>query len=369
MYKSIYLKCLTLTLLYLINSVQLAWADNYFAGNKPILQPNLLKATITHSKYEDQVLIDEKQAIPVHTKVNLVLNCNLNSQFSHVGDEVIARLATNVGNGPTVNLPGNWYIKGHVTQVQTPKRLGRNGYVSVEFSSIVSPDGEVTLPFYSKFSTRDNKLVGLSKIVATDTVFVTKGAIAGAILSAQMTGIPLAIASHGYSLAIGAGLGAGLGLFAALKRKGDITSLYPTDEIKLVTSEEIASPAFLPSENITVPSFKNSLNKPVTLSIQKYFFDKDPLGDKMANLLTLNLKITNETNKQLSFYDLVVISDHNQLYYPAVMSQFNELNKKIKPHGTNEAIISFSVDSRKRKYFLVLLDKIHQDELKRIAIN
>ncbi len=337
--------------------------------DRPVLNTPLLKGSVSHSKYEDQVLIDEKQAIPSKTKVDLILNCNLNSEISHVGDEVIARIASNVGTGLFSSLPGNWYIKGKVTQVMSPKRLGRNGYVSVEFSQIISPDGAVNLPFNCRFSTRDKKLVAVTKILATDSVYVTKGAIAGAILSTQMTGIPLAIASHGYSVAIGAGLGAGLGLFAALKRKGEVTNLYPTDEIKLVTSEQIAAPTFLPSPNASLPSLKNLPKQPIELIIKKYYFNSDPLGDKKANLLTLNLTVNNLSKRQFSFYDFVVISDHNQLYYPAVMSQFKELNKKIQPNSSNQATISFSVDSRKRKYFLVLLDKVHEEELKRISIN
>ena len=66
----------------------------------------------------------------------------LNSEFSQQGDDVFAKISCNVANGKTVIMPGGWFMHGKVTTVAAQKRLGRDGYVEVEFDKIVSPDGE-----------------------------------------------------------------------------------------------------------------------------------------------------------------------------------------------------------------------------------
>jgi hypothetical protein len=326
----------------------------------------LLKGTVTTSGTPPLLLEGVTQELPQGTKVDLTLMCNLNSEVSQVGDEVHARVGVTVKDGRKVLLPEGWYLRGTITDSSGPKRLGRNGFVDVEFDKLVSPNGDIELPFHAKVSTKDNQLKAIAKIAAIDAGYVTVGAAAGAIMSVQFTGIPLAVATHGYSVAIGAGVGATIGAIGALKRKGKISSLYPGDEMKLTVAEPITLPGFNP--DALASSHPPAKLQNFELLIKKAQFLKDPM-DSQARLLRVDIAIDNQTKKEYRLSDFAVVSDRNQRYGPYAYSGFSLLGKRIAPNSKEESVITFSVDSPKRKYFLVLLDRNHVDELTRIPIN
>ncbi|HEY9869487.1 MAG TPA: hypothetical protein V6D08_10015 [Candidatus Obscuribacterales bacterium] len=307
------------------------------------------------------------ETIPEGTQVNLTLTANLNSELSQKGDEVLARIAVEVKDGQKVLLPAGWYAHGFVTDVASQRRLGRDGYVEVEFDSIISPDGNYELSFPAKLSTKDNKLKSAAKLLAKDAGYVAVGAAAGAILSAQITGIPLAVMTQGYSVAVGAGVGAGVGAFAALKRKGKIASFYPGDELKLTIAEPLTIPAFNPEALAASPPAGGV--EGLNILVARARFGKDPFGDERSRLLTLDVKLDNESSKEYSFFDLAVVSDHNQRYYPSILGGLAVLKKKVPPHTSQEGTLTFSVDSPKRKYWIVLLDRVERKELARVPIN
>ncbi|MBI4532342.1 MAG: hypothetical protein HY711_00220 [Candidatus Melainabacteria bacterium] len=321
------------------------------------------KVTATQSPFLEGSL----ESLPKGTKLKLTLAANLNSEINQKGDEILARVAVPIKSGEAILLPNGWFMHGRVTNVVAQKRFGKDGYVEVEFDTLISPDGNYELPFPAKLSTADNELKALAKIVAIDAAYITKGAVAGAMLSVQLTGIPLAVMSHGYSVAIGAGVGAGIGVIGALKRKGKIACFYPGDELSLTISDALTLPSFAPEA--LSPSIPQCTLEGLNLMVSKSRFTKDPFGDSSARLLTVNLKVENRTNKELSFFDLAIVSDHNKLYYPLPLGNFEALKKRVNPNNVEEATISFSVDSPKHKYWLVMLDRLHRQELTRVPID
>ncbi len=326
---------------------------------------HLLKGTVsaTPSPFLDGAV----QSIPKGTKVNLSVMGTLNSEISQQGDEVFARISCNVANGKTVIMPGGWFMHGTVTTVASQKRLGRDGYVEVQFDKIVSPNGDFELPFKAKVSTKDNELKAVAKTVLIDSGYVSLGALGGSILSVQLTGIPLAIATHGISVGAGAAVGGSLGLIGALKRKGNIASFLPGDEMKMITAEPIELPGFDPA---FLPSARVPVSTPnLTLAIKKPVFARDPLGDKLSRQLHLDVTIDNATANQYSFFDLAVISDHDQRYYPSLAGDFQAIRKRVPSHTQATAHLVFSVDSPKRKYWLIMVNKVNRDEIARTAIN
>lgn len=298
------------------------------------------------------------------------MSCHLNSQVSHKGDEILGRIAVDTTNGERILLPSGWFIHGMVTNVEGRRRLGRTGYVEVEFDKIESPQGDYELPFKAAFSTRDNKLKAISKIVAVDSGYVSYGTLGGAVCAVQFGGIGTAIATYGLSIAGGAAIGGTLGLIGGLKRKGDIASIFPGDVITMNVDQPITLPAFdpslLPSAN---PSRSTSNN--IRLSVSKVKFSKDPLGDHKARLLTIGLTVDNRSSHELGFDQLVVMSDHSLNPYPPYMesSNFAQLKEKINPLSRKSAELAFSVDSPHYKYFLVVLDRVRSVELSRLPIN
>jgi len=319
--------------------------------------------TATQSPFLD----GKVEQIPPGTKVDLTLMAHINSEVSQKGDEVLARIAVDVKDGRKVYLPNGWYIRGVVTDVASQRRLGRNGYVEIEFDSLISPDGNYELKFPAKLSTKDNTVTALAKTLVKDAGYVSLGAAGGAILSTQLTGIPVAILTQGYSVAIGAGVGAGLGAIGALKRKGKIASFFPGDDLKLTISEPLTIPGFNPEVLAAAMAHKKLDN--LNILVNRARFKKDPYGDDHARLLTVDIKVDNQTDKDYSFFDLAVVSDHNQRYYPSLLSGLNTWKKKVAAHTAEQATLSFSVDSPKRKYWLVILDRTDRAELARVPIN
>lgn len=328
----------------------------------------ILKGNVTETVKPSPLLYGQIQTIPKNTKLHLSVTANLNSQLSRVGDEILARVSMDVGNGEKVLLPGGWFMHGTVTQSASQKRLGRDGYVTVEFDKLLSPDGDIDLPFKSTFSTKDNQLKAISKTVLVDSGYVTWGALGGSILSVQMTGIPVAVSTHGISVGIGAAVGGGLGLIGALKRKGKIASFFPGDEITITTAEPIEVPGFdtrfIPSANKTPQSVE------LKVQVDKYAFNKDPFGDKHAKELAVTLTIQNDTKKDFSLFDMAVLSDYGERYYPSLtMEGLKTLKTRIKPHARITTTIAFNVGNAKHKYKLILLNKVNQEAIASCQIN
>jgi len=328
---------------------------------------NVLKGTVSQEGKRSPLLYGSVQSIPKGTPIDITFCGNVNSEVSQKGDEVFVQVARDVAGSSGVGVPGGWYMHGLVTDSSGQKRLGRDGYVEIEFDSLVSPDRAYELPFHATVSTKDKLLKSIAKVAAIDSFLVSKGAAGGAILSVQFTGIPVAIASHGYSVAIGAGVGAAAGVIGSAKRKGKIASIYPGDVMKMVTAEPISLPGF---DKAMLPSGEHHEPlKNMGITINKTEFSKAPSGDRRSSLLTVDLTMNNKTPRTFSFMDLAVVSDLNQRYQPSIYGGFQQLRKSVKPHSEQEGVVTFEVDSKKRKFWLVLVDRAKDSELTRVPLN
>ncbi|OPZ89220.1 MAG: hypothetical protein BWY75_01250 [bacterium ADurb.Bin425] len=309
------------------------------------------------------------QMVPKGTSVDLTLQCHLNSELSQKGQEVFARISRDViaADGSKVVLPGKWVAHGFVTRVDRQKHNGRDGFVEVKFDKIISPDGQYEVPFETTFSTKDNELKSVAKVVLRDTKFATIGALAGSIMSVQMTGLPVAISTYGISVGIGGGIGATYGIACAVARKGKICSVYPGDHVKLKISEPLSLPGFNP---LALDSARARNHLPgLSLIVADYKFEKDPLSkDKNGQILRVNFIANNRSKQTLSLRNVRVISDFDEVYAPhisAAMMRFKELS----PGSSQNISLPFSVDSKKQKYWLIMVRDSDGTEQARVEIN
>ncbi len=333
------------------------------AAPKPRLQGGV-------SEYVSPIIEDAPpQVVPEGTSVNLTLNTTVNSEVSQVGDQVVGAVSMDVKDKDKVVLPGQWFVLGKVTRVEGQRRLGRNGYVEVKFDKLVSPDGKYVIPVDASVSTGESTAKTVAKHLVTDTRMVSQGAVGGALMSVQLTGIPLAVASHGYSVAIGAGAGATIGLIAALWRKGKISTNFTGEAAKFRVVAPISLPTFNPN---ALPSAEPEPNKLANLDIvvKKARFQPDQYGDKRSRLLRVEFALDNRTNKEFSLANLVVMSDTKVLYYPSLgMTNIAMRSKKVSPNTSEQAAMTFDVASPKHKYWLVLLDQGNSTEVTRVPVN
>ncbi|HEY9712924.1 MAG TPA: hypothetical protein V6C72_05615, partial [Chroococcales cyanobacterium] len=105
------------------------------------------------------------------------------------------------------------------------------------------------------------------------------------------------------------------------------------------------------------------------LKIDKVRFSKNRLGDKSTKILTMDVMMTNRTDRPFTFADLAVVSDFNKLSYQPVDLQFQTRMHKVDPKSESHDEVSFIVDGKDHKYWLVLLDHVNHAELSRFAIN
>lgn len=333
------------------------------ATDKPVLLKGGVAATVSPIAEDGS-----KNELPVGLPLSLTLMANLNSELTKVGDGVAAMVSIDVKDGGKTVLPGQWFVAGKVAQVAGQRRLGRDGYLTVHFDKLVSPDGKHVIPIDVTASTKESTAKSVAKVVAKDSVYVSKGAIKGAILSVQLTGIPLAIATHGYSVAGGAAFGATLGLIGALKRKGNIATGMQGEELRFKLDKPVVLPAFnesaLPSAQ-PLPKVEN-----LDFAVDKVQFRADPNGDKRSRIMQVDFKVTNNTDREYCFSNLAIVSDHNQMYYPYVhLKTMTERQKRVAPKCKESGSMLFSVANSKQKYYLVLLDRGNADELARIPLN
>jgi len=327
----------------------------------------LLKGGVVEDSSKSPIIQGVVEALPQGTKVSMISQCYLNSQLSQTGDAVTFRIAHDVkdGKGNRVVVPGDWIAHGFVTQATKPGRNGTPGRVDVRISRIVSPDGNYELPFDCKISSADNKIAAVSKLIYRDAKFATVGAVAGSVLSVQMTGIGTAVATHGISVGIGAAAGATFGLICAAWRKGDIAALSPNDELKLVTSEPIELPGFNP---VNLPSAApKKILEGLRVSVNDHRFEKnDFTADKSSRLLYVTFSVVNNSDHAIDKRMLRVVSNkgvHYPLDFRSIRHAFNVPAKEEKTDT-----LCFNVDLPKNKYYLVLLDS-KGDEFKRVPIN
>ncbi|MBU6450434.1 MAG: hypothetical protein KGS72_01555 [Cyanobacteria bacterium REEB67] len=325
--------------------------------NEYILPANsVLHGRVSENPERSPLLSGSVQTIPDGLKVDLTLQGNLNSETSQKGSEVFARISTDVtdSSGNKVYLPGGWVAHGFVTDRSGQKRHGRAGWAEVTFDKIISPDGNYDIPFEAKLSTKDNTVAAVTKIIATDTKYMSIGAAAGSVLSVQMTGIPLAVASHGYSVAIGAGIGAAIGLFGAVRHKGDILSVYPGEHLKLTTAGSIQMPGF---NLANLPSAKPKERViGIFMQVNEARLEKDAFTeDKRARILRVNFTVVNHSQREFLLNNIRVISEL-QTIYPPHMQNLAVKYKPLVPTSSQTVTIPFSVDAGKHNYFLLLTD-------------
>ncbi|MDQ5937683.1 MAG: hypothetical protein QG574_5042 [Cyanobacteriota bacterium erpe_2018_sw_21hr_WHONDRS-SW48-000092_B_bin.40] len=327
----------------------------------------ILKGGVSEDSSKSPIIQGVVQALPTGTKVSMISQCYLNSQLSQTGDAVTFRIAHDIrdGKGNRVVVPGDWIAHGFVTQATKPGRNGVPGRVDVKISKIVSPDGNYELPFQCKISSADNKITAVSKLIYRDAKFATVGAVAGSILSVQMTGIGTAVATHGISVGIGAAAGATFGAICAAWRKGDIAALSPNDELKLVTSEPIELPGFNP---VNLPSAApKKILEGLQVSVAEHRFEKnDFTADKSSRLLYVKFSVVNNSDHDIDKKMLRVVSNKGVQYHLDLRSLRHRYIVPAKGEKTDT--LCFNVDLPKNKYYLVLLDS-KGDEFKRVPIN
>ena len=313
-------------------------------------------------KENKELFTGEIDQLEVKDVINMTVSQVLSSGYTEEGDEFFAEISTEVEGDKGVILPAGTIAHGTVKEIQGSKRLGRDGWIEVNFDYLITPDGR-EIPIQGQMSTKLNPVVGATKTVAKSAGYTVAGGAVGGFLALNMFGLPAAIASQGYILAGGAALGGSVGLGMALYKKGKDVLISPGDEIKVKITKALDLPVFKPEALKQEEFVCDGLNVKIT----NIDYEEDPFGE--PNTITIAIVITNLTDKYFTGFDISLVNDLNGTFYPSVFGDTTLMFSKIKPGDRTAGRISFAVDNVKRKHWLVFYDRMERKPVAKISID
>ena len=301
-------------------------------------------------------LLDQKDVI------KMTVSQVMDTSFTIEGDEFFAEVVNDVSGDSGVILPKGTLAHGIIKEQGEAKRLGRNGYVTLDFDYLVTPDGR-EIPIEGKMSTKMHPIVEAGKIVATDVGYTAAGGAVGGLVALNLFGLEAAIASQGYTIMGGAAVGGTVGLGMSLWRKGKDVLISPGDEIRVRINSKVPLPVYkntaLMQHEVQYPG--------LTIKINNVLHEKDPFGE--TNTITLSVNISNMTDRTLSCMDLALINDYNNLFHPSIFGDTHVMFKQLKPGEKVAGKISFTVDNINRSFWLTFCDRRTKKTLAKISVD
>ena len=307
--------------------------------------------------FTGEVELLEKKDI-IRMTVSQVLDANINVE----GDEFFAEVTGEVTGDKGVIIPKGTIAHGKITQSVDAKRMGRSGWIALEFDYLITPDGR-EIPIEGKMSTKLHPAAETAKIIAQDVGYTAAGGVIGGFLALNWLGLEAAIASQGYTLAGGAAAGGIVGLGMALIRKGNDVLIAPGDEIRVKINTDIPLPVYRTEALEQHELFYPGLD----IMISDITHGKDPFGE--LNTITLTVMITNMSDKMFSGLDMALVNDYNSVFRPSVFGDTKIMFKQIKPGDRIAGRVSFAVDNIDGSFWLTFYDRRNGTALSKISID
>ncbi len=287
-------------------------------------------------------------------------NLEDNSYTPFVNLKVTAEITTDysiVSDKNNIFIPKATKLSGYISEIQAPRSFDRRGYFKVTFYKATCPDGE-NIDLKSKLSSRsEEKVYNPLSHVGRATLSLLGGSLAGTLFSFQFGGLPLAIASHGYSLAIGAAAGGFLGAAGGIAAKGKKSSIEPGDELIIVPLDDVSLSELnqVVCKNVEIsqakeePSFASV--KVEIISVKKR---RDLLGE---SVLKINIKFTNSSDKLYKLNNFFLKDSQGNEYTTSFTDVNSDIFLNFPPNETKNAQIEFLVDHPKASHWLLLKDQ------------
>ncbi len=359
------IKVLSLILVFLVfcSNAQIASCENmrlaaldsgYFQGHAEINE----KAPDRNS----ELFTGEVEKLDKKTEIKMTVSQVLSASLSEEGDEFFAEISSELEGKKGLILPTGTIAHGTIRKLVDSKHLGRDGYITLTFDYLVTPDGR-EIPIEGSMTTKLNPAVAAAKVVAEDVAYTAVGGVVGGVASLQGLGLEAAIASHGYTVAGGAAIGGAIGLGMSLARKGESVVITPGEEIKV----KLLEPVELDVLNENAFRQDEIVNENLRIKINNVKLENDPFGEK--NTITLQVSINNFTNTDFSSYDIGLMNDYNKVYHPSIFNDNSIALKSIKSGDRVAGHLSFAVDNPKRKHWLVFYDRRSRKMVAKISVD
>lgn len=311
---------------------------------------------------QSELFTGKIETLDKHDVIKMTVSQVIDGNYSFEGDEFFAKVTSDVNGEGGVIIPKGTVAHGLICQSSEAKRLGRDGYISLKFDYLITPDGR-QIPIEGNMSTKMHPLKAAGKIVATDLGYTAAGGVIGGYTALSALGIEAAILSNGYTVAGGAALGGTVGLAMSLYRKGKDVLIAPGDEIRVKVSSSMSLPVYkdsaLKQDEISFPG--------LTVRIANILYEKDPFG--VLNTITLSMSVSNMSTTVFSGMDVTLVNDLGQVFNPTVFGDTRLMFTQIKPGDRIAGKISFSVNNVNDSYWLTFYDRLTKKPVAKISLD
>ena len=311
---------------------------------------------------EKELFTGEVEQLERKDIINMTVSHVLDSNINIEGDEFFAEVTDEVKGDRGVIIPKGTVAHGKITQTVDPKRLGRQGWIELDFDYLITPDGR-EIPIEGKMSTKLHPVAEASKIIVQDVGYTLAGGAIGGFAALNWLGLEAAIASQGYTLAGGAAVGGAIGLGMALMRKGNDVLIAPGDQIRVKINSNVPLPVYKETALMQHEMFYPGLE----INISDIKHEKDPFGE--VNTITLTVMISNMSDKTFSGFDMALVNDYNAVFRPSIFGDTKLMFKQIRPGDKFAGRVSFSVDNINRNFWLTFYDRRKGAALTKISID
>ena len=327
-----------------------------------VLEGHAEKSDVYEQQLQKELFTGQVEHLERKDVINMTVSQVLDSNINIEGDEFFAEVTDEVKGDKGVIIPKGTIAHGRISQTGDPKRLGRQGWIALDFDYLITPDGR-EIPIEGKMSTKLHPVAEASKIVVQDVGYTLAGGAVGGFMALNWLGLEAAIASQGYTVAGGAAVGGAIGLGMALIRKGHDVLIAPGVEIRVKINTTVPLPVYKESALMQHEMFYPGLD----IHISNIKHEKDPFGE--VNTLTLTIMISNMSDKTFSGLDMALVNDYNSVFRPSIFGDTKLMFKQIRPGDKFAGQVSFSVDNINRSFWLTFYDRRKGTALTKISLD
>jgi hypothetical protein len=292
--------------------------------------------------------------VPTHGMKLLDKDMDGNPTPAKYGDVISARITEDIFVDGDSVIPEGTIFRGHVVNINGPRRVQRPGWVDISFNELELPNGRIfrfaaAADNFEK-STAKSKLKGVGMVSAN----AAGGAIVGAMFAYYIFGMHNTIAMHGYNIAGGAAAGAILAAGHAVMKRGHKAWLEPGDALNLTIDTDMVMPALTaPTRHVAEKNYYESLK----FEILKSKIVKSGLSG--GHFVRMDVNIFNGTRHDLSSLDLY-LRDTTGTKCPLTMGpeddNRSEFHFTLRPEESVRTRLYFDTEHPKLGHDLIWFD-------------
>lgn len=295
------------------------------------------------SIYQAEANLEDNSYTPF---LNLKVTAEITSDYSIISDK------------NNIFIPKSTKLFGYISEIQSPHSFDRRGYFKITFDKAICPDGENINLKSNLLSRSEARIYNPLRHIGKAAVGLVGGSIAGALLSYQLSGLGLAVASHGYSLAIGAGAGGFLGALGGIATKGKNSNIEPGNELVIIPIDDVSLDELnqVVCKNVEIAEDKKEEAIPTNVKVEILSVKekKDLLGE---SALKIKIKFTNNSDKLYKLNNFFLKDSQGNEYTTSFTDISSDIFLNFPPNEIKNAQIEFLVNHPKASHWLLLKDQ------------